>query len=43
MRRWRCTPEIDARLVEQMEADGVVSAPQHNGNREVLAPPPPKN
>jgi S-DNA-T family DNA segregation ATPase FtsK/SpoIIIE len=32
-----------ARLVEQMEADGVVSAPQHNGNREVLAPPPPKN
>jgi len=32
-----------ARLVEQMEADGVVSAPQHNGNREVLAPPPPKD
>ena len=32
-----------ARLVEQMEQDGVVSAPQHNGNREVLAPPPPKN
>ncbi len=31
-----------ARLIEQMEADGVVSAPQHNGNREVLAPPPPK-
>ena len=32
-----------AQLVEQMEADGVVSAPQYNGNREVLAPPPPKN
>ena len=32
-----------ARLIEQMEADGVVSGPQHNGNREVLAPPPPKN
>jgi len=29
-------------LIEQMEQDGVVSAPQHNGNREVLAPPPPK-
>ncbi|WP_329740571.1 DNA translocase FtsK [Dyella sp. A6] len=32
-----------ARLIEQMEAEGVVSAPQHNGNREVLAPPPPKH
>ena len=32
-----------ARLVDQMEADGVVSAPQHNGNREVLAPPPPRD
>jgi len=32
-----------ARLIEQMEQEGVVSAPQHNGNREVLAPPPPKN
>ncbi len=32
-----------ARLIEQMENDGVVSAPQHNGNREVLAPPPPKH
>jgi S-DNA-T family DNA segregation ATPase FtsK/SpoIIIE len=30
-----------ARLIEQMEQEGVVSAPQHNGNREVLAPPPP--
>jgi S-DNA-T family DNA segregation ATPase FtsK/SpoIIIE len=32
-----------ARLIEQMEQEGVVSAPQHNGNREVLAPPPPKH
>jgi S-DNA-T family DNA segregation ATPase FtsK/SpoIIIE len=32
-----------ARLVEQMEQDGIVSAPQHNGNREVLAPPPPRD
>ncbi len=31
-----------ARLVELMEAQGVVSAPEHNGNRTVLAPPPPE-
>jgi DNA segregation ATPase FtsK/SpoIIIE, S-DNA-T family len=31
-----------ARLVEMMESQGIVSAPQHNGNREVLAPPPPE-
>lgn len=30
-----------ARIVEQLEAHGIVSAPGHNGNREVLAPPPP--
>ncbi len=30
-----------ARLVEDMEAAGVVSSPEHNGQREVLAPPPP--
>jgi S-DNA-T family DNA segregation ATPase FtsK/SpoIIIE len=30
-----------ARLIEEMERTGVVSAPEHNGNREVLAPPPP--
>jgi S-DNA-T family DNA segregation ATPase FtsK/SpoIIIE len=30
-----------ARLVEAMENAGVVSAPGHNGAREVLAPPPP--
>lgn len=31
-----------ARLVEAMEAAGVVSPPEHNGDRTVLAPPPPK-
>jgi S-DNA-T family DNA segregation ATPase FtsK/SpoIIIE len=32
-----------ARLIEAMEAAGVVSAPEHNGDRSVLAPPPPRN
>ena len=32
-----------ARLVEEMEAAGVVSPPEHNGQREVLAPPPPSD
>jgi S-DNA-T family DNA segregation ATPase FtsK/SpoIIIE len=32
-----------ARLVEDMEAAGVVSPPEHNGQREVLAPPPPSD
>ena len=32
-----------ARLVETMEAAGLVSALQSNGSREVIAPPPPKN
>ncbi|GLP97841.1 DNA translocase FtsK [Paraferrimonas sedimenticola] len=31
-----------ARIIEQMEGAGVVSTPSHNGNREVLAPPPVK-
>ena len=31
-----------ARLVEAMEAAGVVSTPEHNGDRTVLAPPPPR-
>ena len=30
-----------ARLIEAMEAAGVVSPPEHNGDRSVLAPPPP--
>ncbi|QUM88256.1 DNA translocase FtsK 4TM domain-containing protein [Moritella sp. 36] len=32
-----------ARIVEEMEVQGIVSSPGHNGNREVLAPPPPKD
>jgi len=32
-----------ARIIEDMEAAGVVSPPEHNGAREVLAPPPPKD
>ncbi len=31
-----------ARLVEEMERTGIVSPAQSNGNREVLAPPPPE-
>ena len=30
-----------ARMIEEMEASGVVSMVQSNGSREVLAPPPP--
>ncbi|MCH8552641.1 MAG: DNA translocase FtsK 4TM domain-containing protein [Natronospirillum sp.] len=30
-----------ARLIDGMEAAGIVSPPGHNGSREVLAPPPP--
>ncbi len=32
-----------ARLVEEMENQGVVTPMESNGNREVLAPPPPKD
>jgi len=32
-----------ARLIEEMEQQGVVSPPEHNGQREVLAPAPPKD
>lgn len=42
-RKFRIGYNRAARIVEQMEADGVVSAPGHNGNREVLAPPAPKS
>ncbi|MEE9494737.1 MAG: DNA translocase FtsK 4TM domain-containing protein [Gammaproteobacteria bacterium] len=31
-----------ARMIEQMEEVGIVSSQQNNGNREVLAPPPPE-
>ncbi|RAT56719.1 cell division protein FtsK [Lonsdalea populi] len=39
-RQFRIGYNRAARLVEQMEAQGIVSSPGHNGNREVLAPPP---
>ena len=42
-RKFRIGYNRAARLVEQMEQSGVVSSPGHNGNREVLAPPPPKD
>jgi S-DNA-T family DNA segregation ATPase FtsK/SpoIIIE len=32
-----------ARMIEEMEASGVVSQVQSNGSREVLAPPPPRD
>ena len=32
-----------ARIIEEMEESGVVSRPEHNGMREVLAPPPPRD
>nr|WP_052107753.1 DNA translocase FtsK [Lysobacter daejeonensis] len=32
-----------ARLIEAMEMAGVVSPPEHNGDRSVLAPPPPRD
>ncbi|WP_246034155.1 DNA translocase FtsK [Thalassotalea mangrovi] len=42
-RKFRIGYNRAARLIEQMEMSGVVSSPGHNGNREVLAPPPVKN
>ncbi|MBE9516862.1 MAG: cell division protein FtsK, partial [Proteobacteria bacterium] len=41
-RRLRIGYNRAARLIEQMESSGVVSPLQSNGQREVLAPPPPK-
>lgn len=41
-RRLRIGYNRAARLIEEMEAAGVVGPPQHNGTREVLAPPPPE-
>ncbi len=32
-----------ARLIEAMESAGIVTPPEHNGDRSVLAPPPPRN
>jgi S-DNA-T family DNA segregation ATPase FtsK/SpoIIIE len=40
-RQFRVGYNRAARLIEDMEAAGVVSPPEHNGQREVLAPPPP--
>ena len=41
-RKFRIGYNRAARIVEQMEMQGVVSTPGHNGAREVLAPPPVK-
>ena len=42
-RRFKVGYNRAARMIEDMEAAGVVSAPETNGSREVLAPPPPKD
>ncbi|HFN4533533.1 TPA: DNA translocase FtsK [Escherichia coli] len=39
-RQFRIGYNRAARIIEQMEAQGIVSEQGHNGNREVLAPPP---
>ncbi|GAA0543086.1 DNA translocase FtsK [Rheinheimera aquimaris] len=41
-RKFRIGYNRAARLVEQMEHSGIVTGPGHNGNREVMAPAPPK-
>lgn len=42
-RKFRIGYNRAARIVEDMENQGVVSSPGHNGAREVLAPPPIKD
>ena len=39
-RRFKIGYNRAARIVDQLQAHGIVSAPGHNANREVLAPPP---
>lgn len=39
-RQFRIGYNRAARIIEQMEAQSIVSTPGHNGNREVLSPPP---
>ncbi|QCR36570.1 cell division protein FtsK [Nissabacter sp. SGAir0207] len=39
-RQFRIGYNRAARIIEQMEMQGIVSEPGHNGNRDVLAPPP---
>jgi DNA segregation ATPase FtsK/SpoIIIE, S-DNA-T family len=38
-RKFRIGYNRAARIVEQMEVEGIISSPSHNGNREVLATP----
>ncbi len=40
-RRFKVGYNRAARIVDQLEMQGVISAAGHNSNREVLAPPPP--
>ncbi|MCC5879070.1 MAG: hypothetical protein JJU03_04140 [Idiomarina sp.] len=42
-RKFRIGYNRAARVVEQMETAGVVSNAGHNGSRDVLAPPPPRD
>ncbi|MCK5888797.1 MAG: DNA translocase FtsK 4TM domain-containing protein [Methylococcales bacterium] len=42
-RRFKIGYNRAANIVEEMESSGVVSSPESNGSRQVLAPPPPKD